>query len=143
MDCTTCSCRIPRCPLCGHVAPRAQCPWHDWHRQTPRWRCRACRALVSARTGTASAGIRTEGTPSLRGAVALAEGLSIRATGRRVDGEKDPVKHWLPVLGRHCQSVMNSCCRDLPLRACQVDELWTCAAKKEDPLTPLENRATV
>jgi len=85
MVCTTCYCRIPRCPLFGQVAPRAQFTWHDWHRQAPRWRCRACRALVSARPGTAYAGIRTEGTTSLRGAVALAEGLSIRATGRLLD----------------------------------------------------------
>jgi hypothetical protein len=71
MDCTTCYCRMPHCPLFGQVAPRAQFTWHDWHRQAPRWHCRACRALISARTGTAYAGIRTESTIYLRGAVAL------------------------------------------------------------------------
>src|SRR5215813_5062106 len=75
MDCTTCYCRMPRCPLFGQVAPRAQFTWHDWHRQAPRWRCRGCRALVSARTGTAYAGIRTGGATYLRGAVALADGV--------------------------------------------------------------------
>src|SRR5215467_5493675 len=89
MDCTTCYCRMPRCPLFGQVAPRAQFTWHDWHRQAPRWRCRGCRALVSARTGTAYAGIRTEGTTYRRGAIALAEGLSIRATGRLLDVDKE------------------------------------------------------
>ena len=83
MDCTTCYCRMPRCPLCGQVAPRAQFTWHDWHRQAPRWRCQDCRALVSSRTGTAY----------LRGAIALAEGLSIRATGRLLDVDKDTVNH--------------------------------------------------
>ncbi len=74
MDCTTYYCRMPQCPLFGQEAPRAQCTWHDWHRQAPRWRCRSCRALVSARTGTAYAGIRTEVPTYLCGAVALRSG---------------------------------------------------------------------
>jgi transposase-like protein len=36
-----------------------------------------------------------------RGAKALAEGVSIRATGRLVEVDKDTVNHWLPILGRH------------------------------------------
>ncbi len=143
MDCTTCYCRMPRCPRFGQVAPRAQFTWHDWHRQAPRWRCQACHALVSARTGTAYAGIRTESTTYLRGAVALAEGMSIRATGRLLSVDKDTVNHWLPVLGRHCQSVMNYVFRRLHLRECQLDELWTFVAKKEAHLTPLEKLAAL
>jgi hypothetical protein len=33
--------------------------------------------------------------------------MSIRATGRLLGVDKDTVNHWLPVLGRHCQGVMN------------------------------------
>src|ERR1700752_5025013 len=84
-DRTTCDCCMPQCPLVGQVAPRAPCTWHDWHRQAPPWRCRACRALVSARTGTAYAGIRTESPIDLRGA----EGMGIRATGRLLDVDTD------------------------------------------------------
>jgi len=68
--------------------------------------------LVSARTGTAYAGIRTEADTSLRGATALAEGMSIRATGRLLSVDKDTVNHGLPVLGRHGQGVMNDCFRN-------------------------------
>src|SRR5262250_3904805 len=143
MVCTTCYCRIPRCSLFGQVAPHAQFTWHDWHRQAPRWRCRACRTLVSARPGTAYAGIRTESTTYLRGAVALAEGMSIRATGRLLRIDTDTVNPWLPVLGQHCQSVMPYFFRHLPLRECQLDELWTFVAKKEARLTPLEKLATL
>ena len=100
-------------------------------------------ALVSARTGTAYAGIRTESTTYLRGAVALAEGMSIRATGRLLGVDKDTVNHWLPVLGRHCQGVMHYFFRHLHLRECQLDELWTFVAKKEAHLTPLEKLATI
>jgi IS1 family transposase len=93
---------------------------------------------VSARTGTAYAGIRTDLSTYLRGATALAEGLSIRATGRLLGVDKDTVNRWLPVLGEHCQSVMNYFFRNLHLHECQLDELWTFIHKKEDHLTPLE-----
>ena len=142
MDCTTCSCRMPQCPLFGQVAPRAHCTWHAWPRQAPRWRCRACRGLVSVRTGTTYAGIRTESTTSLRGAVTLAEGMSIRATARLLDVDKDTVNHWLPVLGQHSQGIMNYFFRHLHLREGQLDELWTFVAKKAAHLTLLEKLAT-
>jgi transposase-like protein len=131
MDCTTCYCRMPQCPLFGQVAPRAQLAWHDWHRQAPRWRCRSCRILVSARTGTAYAGIRTEITTYLRGAVALAEGLSIRATGRLLGVDKDTVNHWLPALGRHCQGVMNYFFRNLHLCGVSVGRAGRLSSRRK------------
>ena len=76
----------------------------DMLRRSLLWR--VCPGLVSARTGMAYAGIRTDATTYLRGAMALAEGMSIRATGRLLSVDKDTVNHWLPVLGRHCQHVM-------------------------------------
>jgi hypothetical protein len=82
-------------------------------------------AALSATTGTAYAGIRTDLTTYLRGATALAEGLSIRATGRLLGLDKDTANHWLPMLGQHCQSVMNYFFRHLHLHECQLDELWT------------------
>jgi IS1 family transposase len=98
---------------------------------------------VSATTDTAYAGIRTDLTTYLRGATALAEGLSIRATGRLLDVDKDTANHWLPVLGQHCQSVMNYFFRNLHLPECQLDELWTFIHKKEGRLTSLEKLAEV
>jgi IS1 family transposase len=97
-----------------------------------------CQAVVSASTGTAYAGIRTDWGIYRHGAKALAEGLSIRATGRLVEVDKDTVNHWLPVLGGHCQGVMNYFFRDLHLAECQLDELWTFVYKKEAHLTSLE-----
>jgi hypothetical protein len=99
--------------------------------------------VVSASTGTAYGGIRPAATTYLRGAVTLTEGLSIRATGRRLGVDKATVNPWLPLLGRHCQGVMNSFFRNLPLRACQLDELWTFIYRKEAHLTPLEKVAEV
>jgi IS1 family transposase len=91
----------------------------------------------------AYAGIRTEAHTYLHGATALAEGLSIRATEQLLGVDKDTVNHWLPALGRHCQDVMHDFLRDLHLRVCQLDELWTFISKKEAHLMPLEKRAAV
>ena len=121
MECTTCYCRSPKCPMYGHVVPRAQVQRHDWQRQGSRFCCARCGSIVSATTGTASAGRRTDLTTSLRGATALAEGLSIRATGRLLRVDKDTANHWLPVLGQHCQSVMHYFFRTLR-RPCHVHE---------------------
>jgi IS1 family transposase len=143
MDNWTCYCRNPRCVLYGQMAPQAWLKYRGWHRNAARFQCQACGALVSARTGTAYAGLRTEATTYLRGATALAEGLSIRATGRLLDVDKDTVNHWLPVLGQHCQHVMNYFFRNLHLHECQLDELWTFIYKKAAHLTPLEKLAEI
>jgi hypothetical protein len=75
--------------------------------------------------------------------MALAEGVSIPATGRLLSVDKDTANHWLPVLGQHCQSVMHSFFRTLHLHECQWDELWTCIHQKEDHLTSREKLAEV
>lgn len=143
MDDRTCYCRNPRCARYGQAGREAGLKFRGRHRQAARYACRVCGELVSARTGTAYAGVRTELNTYLRGATALAEGLSIRATGRLLGVDKDTVNHWLPGLGRHGQRVMNYFFRNLPLAECQLDELWTFIAKKEAQLTPLEKLAEV
>jgi transposase-like protein len=143
MDNTTCYCRHPQCPLDGRMAPYAQWQFRGWPRHAARFRCQVCPALVSARTGTAYAGIRTDATTDVRGATAWAEGRSIRATGRLLSVDKDTVHHWWPLLGAHCQHVRPYFWRHRPLRECQLDELWTFIGKKEARLTSLEKRAAL
>jgi IS1 family transposase/transposase-like protein len=138
MDNHTCFCHNPRCPFYGCHAPRTRLKFCDWHRGAARFQCQVCQYRVSARTGTAYAGVRTDLSTYRRGATALAEGLSIRATGRLVEVDKDTVNHWLRLLGRHCQGVLSYFLRHLHLSECQLDELWTFIAKKEAQLTPLE-----
>mgnify|MGYP003527637888 CR=1 FL=1 len=86
----------------------------------------------------ASTGIRTEATTSVRGATALAEGMRIRAAGRLVSVDKDPVTHWVPVLGSPCQHGMRYCLRHLHGLECQVEELWPRLVTKEARLPPWE-----
>ncbi len=143
MDYTTCYCRLRRCSLFGKTGSSAQLKLHDWQRGGPRFRCQVCDEIVSASTGTAYAGIRTDLEIYRRGAKALAEGLSIRAIGRLVEVDKDTVNQWLPILGRQSQDVMNYFFRNLHLEECQLDELWTFIYKKEKQLTALEKLAEV
>lgn len=143
MDDRTCYCRQTTCAKYGQANSDGHLKWRGWHRQAARYQCSACGQLVSARTGTAYAGVRSDLDTYLRGATMLAEGMSIRATGRTLAVDKDTVNHWLPGLGRHCQGVMNYFFRNLPLTECQLDELWTFIAKKEAHLTPLEQLEAV
>lgn len=143
MDDRTCYCRQVTCATYGRAQGEAGLKFRDWHRRAARYACKACGRLVSARTDTAYAGVRSDLDTYLHGATALAEGMSIRATGRLLKVDKDTVNHWLPGLGRHCQGVMNYFFRDLQLTECQLDELWTFIAKKEAHLTSLEQLEAV
>ncbi len=69
---------------------------------------------------------------------ALAEGLSLRATGRVFDVDKDDVCHWLDIASQHCGKVTACLLKHLPINECQLDELWSFVRKKERNLTALE-----
>lgn len=141
MDYSTCYCQSQRCSLFGKTGSSAQLKLHDWQRGGPRFRCLLCDTIISASTGTAYAGIRTDLETYRRGVKALAEGVSIRATSRLVEVDKDTVNHWLPNLGRHGQELMNYFFRNLHLKECQLDELWTFVYKKEKQL--VSSRRTI
>lgn len=138
MKTDTCYCRNVDCQFYGFTGQRARLIFHDWHDGAPRFRCAHCDHLIGARAGTAYAGIRTNEGIYQSGARHLAEGSSIRATGRLLNLDKDTVCHWLPRLGEHCNRVMSYFFRNLHLSECQLDELWTFIFKKEDQLTSLD-----
>ena len=127
----------------GKTGSSAQLKLHDWQHGQPRFRCQICGSIISASSGTAYTGIRTDLEIYRHGAKILAEGVSIRATSRLVEVDKDTVNHWLPTLGLHSQGVMNYFFRNLHLGECQLDELWTFIYKKEKQLTALEKLAEV
>ena len=141
MDYTTCYCRS-RSVRCTASDTGAPVKMHDWQRQGPRFRFVRGGGIVSATTGTAYAGIRTDLTTYLRGATALAEGLSIRATDARWVSTKIP-----PIATVRAGSTLSKrdelFLRNLHLLECQLDELWTFIHKKEDRLTSLEKLAEV
>jgi len=138
MNTDTGYCRNAACPFSGVIGQQARRRFHDWHNGVPRFRCPQCGQLVSARLGTASAGLRTAEWTYQSGARHLAEGSSLRATGRLLNLDKDTVCHWLRRLGEQCNQLMSYFFRNLHLSECQRDELWTFIYKKEDHLTPLD-----
>jgi IS1 family transposase len=69
---------------------------------------------------------------------ALAEGNSLRGTGRIVAVDKDTVGHWLERAGPHCRAVAAYLFHDLHLSECQLDEMWSFVYKKEKRLTATE-----
>ncbi len=69
---------------------------------------------------------------------ALAEGNSLRGTGRIVDVDKDTICDWLDRAGRHCRAVTTYLFDTLHITECQVDELWSFVRKKEAHLSVAE-----
>jgi len=65
---------------------------------------------------------------------ALAEGHSIRATARIIQVEKDTVCIWLERAAQPCRLVILYVWQQLPLRACQWDELWSVVQTTDEPL---------
>ena len=92
MDLVPCHCRNTRCTQCGKMGNALALQPHGSDRGEVRLRCTACGDVVSARTGTAYAGIRTDVTQYALGAKLLAEGLGVRATARILEVDTDTVK---------------------------------------------------
>ncbi len=138
MNLATCHCRNTRCARCGKIGSASALQLHGSDRGEVRFRCAACGYKMSARAGTAYAGIRTDVTQYALGAKLRAEGLGVRATARILEVDKDTVNRWLGYLGTHGAEVMAYHLRHLHLTECQLDELWTFVKKKEEHLTPLE-----
>lgn len=141
MDLSTCYCRHRRCSRYGQTGSQGQLQLAGWHRGVRRFKCLACGHWVSARTGTAYAGIRTSAPTFCQGVRQLAEGASIRAVARNIECDKDTVRLWLPGVGRHSHRLLDYFFRHLHLTECQLDELWTFVYKKEKHLTAFEKLA--
>ncbi len=141
MDLSTCYCRNRHCCCYGMSGKATRLQYAGWQCGARRLMCLECGHWVSARTGTAYAGIRTAAPTFRDGIRQLAEDASIRTVGRNIECDKDTVSRWLPRVGRHCQHLIEYFFRDLHLTECQLDELWTFVYKKEDHLTAFEKLA--
>jgi IS1 family transposase len=97
-----------------------------------------CQHTFSGRRGTAYFNIQSEARIYTIAMRALAEGNSLRGTGRIVGVDKDTVCAWLDKAGRHCRAVTAYLFNNLHITECQLDELWSFVHKKEGHLTALE-----
>jgi IS1 family transposase len=96
--------------------------------------CKACGSSVSLRYGTAYYDLEAEPVIFETAVRALAEGNSLRATGRIVQIDKDTACDWLNRAAHHCRGVMLYLWRNLHVTECQLDELWSFIHTKEHNL---------
>ena len=96
--------------------------------------CRACGRSIALNTGTAY--FELDAAPALFDTAirALAEGNSLRATGRIVQIDKDTAWAWLHRAAVQCLLVMLYLWQRLCVTECQLDELWSFVHTKEHNL---------
>jgi len=130
MECTTCYCPHPQCTHYGQRGFDAHLVRCGTDRGIPRLLCTMCKATFSVRQGAAYCGVRAEDPHDTIAMRVLAEGHSLRGTGRIVDVDKDTVCDWVDRAGRHCRVVTTYLFDTLPITAYQVaaglrDHVWT------------------
>ena len=138
MEFTTCYCPHPQCTHYGQRGFGTHLVHCGADRGIPRLLCTMCQGTFSVRQGTAYFGVRAEEPNYTIAMRALAEGNSLRGTGRIVDVDKDTVCDWVDRAGRHCRAVTTYLFDTLHITECQVDELWSFVRKKEAHLTVAE-----
>ena len=100
----------------------------------PQALCKACGRSIALRTATASDGLDADPAIVETAVRALAEGHSLRATGRMVPIDQDTVCAWLDRAARHCRLVMLYWWSHLPVSEGQLDELWSLVPTQQDNL---------
>lgn len=138
MDFSTCYCPNKQCshyglPGFGHHLVR-----RGYDGDIPRLLCKMCQHTFSVRQGTAYFNLQSDERIYTIAMRALAEGNSLRGTGRIVGVDKDTVCAWLDKAGRHCRAVTAYLFNHLHITECQLDELWSFVHKKEAHLTAVE-----
>lgn len=100
----------------------------------PRGRCQHCGRSVSLKYGTAYYGLETDHSIFDIAIRALAEGNSINSASRIVNVDAETVRHWLDRAAQHCRLVTLELWRNLRVKECQLDELWSFVHTKEGHL---------
>ena len=134
MDWETLYCPNDRCVYYGIPFQKSLLVRNGTSRGYPQALCKACGSSVSMRYGTAY--LNLEAAPAIfeTAVRALAEGNSLRATGRIVQIDKDTACDWLERAGQHCRLVQLYLWHNLHVTECQLDELWSFVHTKEQRL---------
>ena len=105
MEFTTCYCPHPQCTHYGQRGLGTHLVHCGADRGIPRLLCTRCQGTFSVRQGTAYFGVRAEEPNDTIAMRALAEGNSLRGTGRIVEVDKDTICDWVGRAGRHGRAV--------------------------------------
>ena len=131
MDWNTLYCPHKGCQDYGIPFPYGKLVKNGFDHGQPQALCRDCGGSVVLSYATAYYGLESEAAIFETAVRALAEGNSIRATGRIVQVDKDTVCDWLDRAALHCRSVMLYFWSRLHVTECQLDELWGFVHTKE------------
>jgi IS1 family transposase/transposase-like protein len=134
MDWETLYCPNPHCHGYGKPFRHGCLVKNGSSRGRRRALCKACGASVVLSYATAYYGLEAEPVIFELAVRALAEGNSLRATGRIVLVDKDTICAWLDRAARHCRVVLLSLWHDLHVNECQLDELWSFVHTKQEHL---------
>jgi len=121
------------CPHCQNQQFKIH--QRNGHALSTMYRCVACRGFFSERRFTGYSGLKLPPEKIVRIVHCLVEGVSVRATARLVNVQKNTVLRVLRHAAKLCRRVMESKLRNLTLNFIQVDELVHHVGKKERNLT--------
>jgi IS1 family transposase/transposase-like protein len=131
MDWETLYCPNRCCPYYGVRFRQGQMVKNGSSHGQPQALCSSCGRSVALSHATAYEHLESEPLIFETAVRALAEGNSIRATGRIVQIDKDTVGAWLNRAALHGRLVMLYLWHDLHVLECQLDELWSFVHTKE------------
>lgn len=131
MEWETLYCPNKRCRYYGLPYQQGQMVKNGSSYGQPRALCKGCGSSVALSYATAYYGLESNRTIFETAVRALAEGNSIRATGRILQVDKDTVCDWLDRAALHCRAVVLYLWSQLHVTECQLDELWSFVHTKE------------
>jgi IS1 family transposase len=134
MDWETRYCPNRRCRFYGDPLPQSRLVNNGSSHGQPQAWCRACGQSVTVRYGTAYWDVNAEPAICEMAIRALAEGHALRSTARMVHIDQDTACDWLDRAAQHGRKVLRYLWRDVPVTACQLDELWSVVHTKESHL---------
>ncbi len=131
MDWETLYCPNKRCKYYGLPFRQGKMVKNGSCYGQPKGLCKGCGSNVALSYATAYYGLESNPAIFETAVRALAEGNSIRATGRILQIDKDTVCDWLNRAALHCRSVILYLWSQLHITECQLDELWSFVHTKE------------
>ena len=93
--------------------------------------CRTCGKRFAATQASALFGLHLPAETIRQIIHHAAEGVSVRATARLLDLNKDTVNRVILRAGEHCSRVLSNLLTSLELTEAQLDELWTFVKKRK------------
>lgn len=134
MNWNTLYCPNKGCPYYGVMFQPGKMVKNGSSHGQPQALCKGCGGSIALSYATAYYSLESDPAIFETAVRALAEGNSLRATGRILQIDKDTVCDWLNRAALHCRAVTRYCWCRLPVAECQLDERWSFVQTKEAPL---------